>query len=180
MRNTKKQYTESDGVLTFSNGLRLSREAYENSIRYKNEYSKKNYKQLLIRFNKVRDEKLINWIEAQDNATNYIVSLIRKDYIDSLVAQKKEEHIKEGLSGEELEKVLEADRAKIEEDNPTPVPLPRGRKLQSSTDKVKEAQERKERKDTASSDFENILSYISSLSLEEQEKILKRKLGKTE
>lgn len=144
----------------------------------KNEYAKKNYRQLLIRFNKEKDAALINWIESQSNATEYITSLMRKDMIESKFEAKKQERIEEGLKGAELKKVLAEDRKQLEEEYKMPEPSKRGRKLQSVTDQVKLAEERQARKDEAVNDFSNIMSYISSLPLEEQEKILKRTLKK--
>lgn len=176
MKKTKKSYTEENGVITFNSQKKLSREAYDNSLAYKNEYAKKNYRQLLLRFHREKEADLINWVEAKDNATGYIVSLIRKDMINCMVEAKREERIAQGLKGNDLKKALAEDRKQIEAEYPVSVPGTPGRKTQSTTDRVKAMEERKAKKEETANDLSNILSYFGSLSLEEQEEILKRSL----
>ena len=46
---------------------------------YDNAYKKLNYKQYAIRLNKVKDKKIIKYLDKQEDKTNYIKSLILKD-----------------------------------------------------------------------------------------------------
>lgn len=76
----RQKYTEEpDGMLRMGNGHRMSKEAYENRLRYVRDYSKKKYAQFCLKVHKVNNKDIVDHLRKQKNVTAYLMELIRKD-----------------------------------------------------------------------------------------------------
>lgn len=170
MNETKRKHIEENGVVYFGDGSRkMSKMAYDNAKKYKRKYDEDNYLQFGMRFHKQKEKDLYDWIKSKDNATRYIIELIRTDYIDHLVEEARAKHIADGFTGEELEQKAAEDRKVIESSHPAYEPSRQWHRLKPLTQEMKEQNDREKK---AMNDLKNIMKYIDNLSLEEKEKIL--------
>ena len=78
MRSTKpKKETNNDVII--ASGRKWTKEQYDNFRQYQNDYYKKSYRNFIFKLNKVDDAEIIEYLESQDNATDYMRQLVIKD-----------------------------------------------------------------------------------------------------
>ena len=78
MRSTKpKKETNNDVII--ASGRKWTKKQYDNFRQYQNDYYKKSYRNFIFKLNKVDDAEIIEYLESQDNATDYMRQLVIKD-----------------------------------------------------------------------------------------------------
>ena len=78
MKNTKSNVKRKGGYV-ITNTKVFGKQAYANKCEYQQEYEKTNYRRITFKFNVANDLEVIERLEAQDNATDYVRKLILKD-----------------------------------------------------------------------------------------------------
>lgn len=79
MKSTKSKLIRSKGKIYASYGRTYSKEAFQNFREYQTKYEKEKYRRFNVRFRYGEDQDIIDFLEAQDNAMEYIRNTLRKD-----------------------------------------------------------------------------------------------------
>ena len=79
MKSTKsKAVRRPDGEFIVTNGRTWTKEQREHYLKYQQEYHSKNYRRFYFRI-QTSDTEMIEWLADQENLTDYIRTLIKKD-----------------------------------------------------------------------------------------------------
>lgn len=62
-------------------GLIMARRknTYQKKLDYNNNYNRENYRSFSIRYSRVNEKDMIEWLESKKSIKAYVTSLIRKD-----------------------------------------------------------------------------------------------------